>query len=251
MKVEDIKKIGVLGVGLMGGGIAQACATFGYKVTGRDINEEVLKKARENIINGRFGLKRGVERGKLTKEQMDRAIENIELTTSMEKLCNDADVIIEVVPEDITLKIKIFKELDDLCPEKTIIASNTSGFSITALGAATKRPDRVVGMHWFNPAPVMRLIEVVKADATSEETANCIKELSEKLGKTPIVIKDSTRVYGFVANRAYAALVRECQAIVADGIATPEQVDTALKLGYGFPMGPFEMFGLVRMRAPR
>ena len=245
MKVEDIKKIGVLGAGLMGNGIAQVCATHGYSVTARDVNEDILNKAKETIINGRFGLKRGLERGKITQEQYEKAIKNIAFTTSTEELCKDADVVIEAIPEILSVKIKAFSELDELCPERTILASNTSGFSITALAASTNRPDRVIGMHWFNPAPVMRLIEVIKTDMSSEENVNCIKDFSIKLGKTPIVIKDSPRAYGFVANRAYAALVRECRAIVEEGIATPEQVDTALKLGYNFPMGPFEMFGLV------
>lgn len=245
MKIDDVKKIGVLGCGLMGNGIVQVCATFGYKVTGRDVNDDVLKKAMENIVDGKYGLNRGLERGKVTKEQYDFAVRSIKLVTSMEELTEDADVIIEATPEILTLKMNLLKELDKLCPEKTILASNTSGFSITVLGGVTNRPDRVVGMHWFNPAPVMRLIEVIKSESTSEETVNCIKDLSIKLGKTPIVVKDSVRAYGFVANRAYGALRRECQSIVDEGIATMEQVDTALKLGYGFPLGPFELTGLI------
>jgi len=245
MRIEDVKTIGVLGLGTMGSGIAQVCATYGYKVIGRDISEEILERARNVIVNGPFGLKRGLERGKITKEQYEQALQNITFTTSMEELCRDADVIIECVPEILTLKIQVFKEMDRLCPERTILASNTSGYSITALAGATNRPDRVVGMHWFNPAPVMRLIEVIKTDWTSEETVNCVKGLAERLGKTPIVIKDCPEAYGFVANRAYMALVREARAIVEAGIATPEQVDLALKLGYNFPMGPFELFGLV------
>ena len=244
MKVEDIKKIGVLGAGLMGSGIAQVCATYGYPVTARDVSEELLNKAKENIINGRFGLKAALSRGKITQEQYEKAIENITFTTSMKELCKDADVIIEAIPEILHVKIKAFRELDELCPEHTILASNTSGFTITALAAPTNRPDRVIGMHWFNPAPVMKLVEVVKTNFNSEETVNCIRDLSIKLGKTPIVIKDSDVAYGFVANRAYLALARECKAIVEEGIATPEQVDTALKLGYNFPMGPFELFRL-------
>lgn len=245
MKVEDIKKIGVLGAGLMGRGIAQVCTTYGYPVIVRDISEDILKKAKEEIIEGRFGLKRGLERGKITKEQYDFAINNITFTTSMEELCKDVDLVIEAIPEVLYMKVKAFRELDKLCPERTILASNTSGFPISALAAATDRPDKVIGMHWFNPAPVMKLIEVIKTQMTSEETINCIRDLSIKLGKTPIVINDTDTAYGFVANRAYDALVRECKAIVEEGIATPEQVDLALKFGYNFPMGPFELRGLV------
>ena len=251
MKIDEVKKIGVLGCGLMGSGIVQVCATMGYQVTGRDVNEDVLKRAMKNIIDGRYGLKRGLERSKLTKEQYDSAINNIKFTTSMEELAEDADVIIECVPENITLKMNIFKELDKLCPEKTILSTNTSGLSVTVLGSVTNRPDRVVGMHFFNPSPVMKLVEVVKADATSDETTNCIADLSKKVGKTPIIIKDSIRWYGFVDNRAFGALRRECQAIVNEEIATMEQVDTALKLGYGFPMGPFELGGLTSGRTKR
>ncbi|MEM2465079.1 MAG: 3-hydroxyacyl-CoA dehydrogenase family protein [Candidatus Bathyarchaeia archaeon] len=245
MKVEDIKIIGVLGLGTMGSGIAQVCATFGFKVIGRDLNDELLNRAKENIISGRFGLKTGLERGKVTKEQYEQALNNLKFTTSMEELCKNSDVIIECVPEILDLKLKVFREMDKLCPPHTILASNTSGYPITAMAGATDRPDKVIGMHWFNPAPVMRLIEVVKTKQTSEETVNCIKDLAIKLGKTPIVINDAPERYGFVANRAYAGLVRECRAIVEEGIATPEQVDLALKLGYGFPMGPFELTGLV------
>lgn len=241
LKVEDIKKIGVLGAGLMGSGITQVCATYGYSVTARDVSQDVLSDAKETIINGRFGLKRGLERGKITQKQYKKAIKNVTFTTSMKELCKDADVVIEAIPEIFTVKIKVLKELDELCPEHAILASNTSGYSVTALAASTNRLDKVIGMHWFNPAPVMKLIEVVKTDLSSEENVNFIRDLSIKLGKTPIVIKDSPRTYGFVANRAYLALRRECEAIVKEGIATREQVDTALKLGYGFPMGPFEL----------
>jgi 3-hydroxybutyryl-CoA dehydrogenase len=245
MKVEDVKKIGVLGAGIMGRGIAQVCALAGYKVTARDINDEILEKAKNDLIDGRFGLKKALERGKITQEQYDLAIKNITFTTSMEELCKDVDVIIEAIPEILYLKVKMFRELDKLCPERTILASNTSGFPIAAMAGATDRPDKVVGMHWFNPAPVMKLVEIIKTDLTSEETVNCIKDLALKFGKTPIIVKDADQRYGFVASRAYNALVRECMIIVQEGTATPEQVDTALKLGYNFPMGPFELIGFV------
>ena len=248
MKIEEVRNIGVLGCGAMGGGIVQVCATFGYGVVARDISEDALEKAKKNVVEGRFGLKRGLDAGKITREQYESAIKNIKFTTSMDEFCADPDVVIECVFEDLPLKMRMFRQMDELCPPKTIFASNTSGFSITALGSATNRPDRVAGMHWFNPAVVMKLVEVVKADATSEETINCVRDLAVKLGKVPIVIKDSPRDYGFIANRAYFAMLRECEAIVAAGIATEEQVDTALKLGYALPMGPFELMKFVRMR---
>jgi 3-hydroxybutyryl-CoA dehydrogenase len=245
VEIKDVKKIGVLGAGIMGCGIAQTCALAGYKVTARDISQELIEKAKTNLINGRFGLKSALERGKITQEQYDLAIKNITFTTSMEELCKDADVIIEAVPEVLHLKIKMFREIDKLCPEHTVFASNTSGFPIGGMAGATDRPDKVVGMHWFNPAPVMKLVEIIKTDMTSEETVNCIKDLALKCGKTPIIVKDADQRYGFVASRAYNALLRECLLIVQEGIATPEQVDTALKLGYNLPMGPFELMGLV------
>lgn len=245
MKGEDVKKIGVLGAGIMGCGIAQTCAIAGYKVIVRDISTQILEKAKNELIEGRFGLKRALERGKLTQQQYDFAINNIIFTTNMEELCKDVDVVIEAIPEILYLKVKTFRELDKLCPERTILASNTSGFPIGAMAGATDRPDKVVGMHWFNPAPVMKLIEIIKTELTSEETVNCIKDLALKFGKTPLIVKDADQRYGFVAVRAYNALLRECLLIVQEGMATPEQVDTALKLGYNFPMGPFELLGLV------
>jgi 3-hydroxybutyryl-CoA dehydrogenase len=245
MKIKNVKKIGVLGAGIMGCGIAQTCALAGYKVTVRDISTEILEKAKKELIDGRFGLKRALERGKINQEQYDLAVNNINFTTSMEELSRDADVIIEAIPEILHLKVKTFRELDKLCPERTILASNTSGFPIGAMAGATDRPDRVVGMHWFNPAPVMKLVEIIKTELTSEETVNCIRDLALKFGKTPLIVKDADQRYGFVAVRAYNALLRECLLIVQEGMATPEQVDTALKLGYNFPMGPFELLGLV------
>jgi len=242
MKVEEAKKIGVLGAGVMGSQITQVCATFGFNVITRDIGDSILKDGMNQIIEGPFGLRRGVERGKLTKEQMDDAIKRIKMTTDMDKFCREADVIIEAAPEDLSLKIKIFRELDEKCPKRTILSTNSSGFTAAPLAGATKRPDKVVVMHWFNPAPIMRLVEIVRTPQTSDETVEVIKGIAEKCNKVTIVAKDDPRGYGYVANRCYGAMVREAMRLIDSGICTSEDVDKALKFGYNFPMGPFEMF---------
>lgn len=242
MKVEEVTKIGVLGAGVMGSQITQVCATFGFNVVTRDISDNILRDGMNQIIEGPFGLKRGVERGKLTKEQMDDAIKRIKMTTDTDELCRDVDVIIEAAPEDLSLKIKIFKELDEKCPERAVLSTNSSGFTVVPLAGATKRPDKVVVMHWFNPAPIMKLVEIVKGPETSDETVEVIKGIAERCRKVTIVAKDDPRGYGYVANRCYGGLVREAMRLIDAGICTSEDVDKALKFGYNFPMGPFEMF---------
>jgi len=241
MKVGEVKKIGVLGAGMMGSQITQVCATFGFNVVTRDISDNILKDGMNQIVEGPFGLKRGVDRGKLTKEQMDDAIKRIKTTTDIDEVCRDVDVIIEAAPEDLSLKIKIFKELDEKCPKRTVLSTNSSGFTVAPIAGATKRPDKVVVMHWFNPAPIMKLVEIVKGPETSDETVEVIKGIAEKCRKITIVAKDDPRGYGYVANRCYNALVREAMRLIDAGICTSEDVDKALKFGYNFPMGPFEM----------
>ncbi|MFQ5836589.1 MAG: 3-hydroxyacyl-CoA dehydrogenase family protein [Candidatus Bathyarchaeia archaeon] len=248
MKVEDVKKIGVLGTGVMGSGIAQVFATFGFDVIARDVSDAVLKGAMNEIIEGKYGLKRGVSRDKITQEQMDGAIKRIKMTTDMDEFCRDVDIVTECVPEDLNLKMRVFAELDKKCPKHTILATNSSGFSITALAGATERPDKVIGTHWFNPPPVMRGVEVIRAPETSDETVEVVKGVLEKCGKVPIVFKDDPMAYGYIANRCYYALAREAMRIVEEGTATETDVDNALKLGYGFPIGPFELLGYLTAR---
>jgi 3-hydroxyacyl-CoA dehydrogenase len=248
VKVEEVKKVGVLGAGVMGSGIAQVFATFGFNVVCSDVSDAILKNAMKEIVEGRYGLKTGVSRGKITKEQMEGAIKKIRMTIDMDEICREVDIVTECVPEDLNLKMKIFAELDKKCPKRTILATNSSGLSITALAGATERPDRVVGTHWFNPSPAMKGVEVVRAPETSDETVKVVKGVLEKCGKVPIVFKDAPMAYGYIGNRCYFALLREAMRIVEAGTATETDVDNVLKLGYGFPIGPFELFGFLARR---
>ncbi len=240
MKAEDIKRIGVMGGGVMGGGIAQTCAAAGYNVTVRDLTDELLKKTRDTMIEGRFGLRGAVERGKLTQQQMDEAIARVTFTTAMEDL-RDADLIIEAVPEDLDLKKKVFAELDALVKPEAVFASNTSGFAISDLNQAVARKDKFIGMHWFSPAFVMRLIEIVYAPETSEETIQLLEAVGAKLGKETIRVKDAPGKYGFVANRIYFAAVAEARKVMEEGIASVEDINKAMRFGFNWPAGPLEM----------
>ena len=254
MKVEDVKKVGVLGTGVMGSGIAQVFATFGFNVVVKSRSDAALKRAMNEVMEGRYGLKRGVSRGKITREQMDGAIKRIELTTDMDEFCRDVDLITECVPEDLNLKIKVFTELDKKCPKRTILTTTSSGLSVTALAGATRRPNKVIGTHWFNPPPVnpgpggVGAVEVIRAPDTSGETVEVVKGVLEKCGKMAIVFKDAPRAYGYIANRCFFALAQEAMRIVEEGTATETDVDNALKFGYGFPLGPFELVGYLTAR---
>lgn len=238
-------KVSVLGAGVMGSGIAQVVALGGHEVTSFDIADEAITKARETIRGGRFGLDSAVERGRLTKAEADAAEGRIKFTTKFEDTF-DTDLVVEAVPERLDLKIRTFRELDRGTPPHTILASNSSGFSISALGAATERPDKVVGWHWASPPPVMRLAEIARTPDTSDDTVNTVVELAAAIGKNPIVIKDTDRAWGYVANRVYRAVRAEAERIVKEGIATPEQVDQLLIDCYRWPMGPYGMSGGTR-----
>ena len=248
MKIENVRKLGVLGTGVMGSGIAQVLATFGFDVIAKDVSDSALKGAMDEIMEGKYGLKRGVSRGKITQEQMDEAIKRIRTTTDMDEFCRDVDIVTECVPEDLNLKMKVFAELDKKCPKYTILATNSSGFSVTALAGTTERPDKVIGTHWFNPPSVLKGVEVIRAPDTSDETVEVVKGVLEQCGKIAIVLKDAPMAYGYLANRCYFALAREATRIVAEGTATETDVDNALKFGFGFPLGPFELSGFLTER---
>lgn len=242
MRVEDVRKIGVVGAGIMGHGIAQVCARTGFNVYLLDVNMDILEKALKLIREGPFGLMKLVEKGRLTLDQVNDIMSRIKVTTSYDDLCLDVDVVIEAVPENVDLKKKVFRILDEKCPERTVLASNTSGIMITDLASAVKRKDRFIGMHWFNPAPVMPLIEVVRGALTSDETFNLIVELSRKLGKTPIEARDGP---GFYTTRFITAYLLEAVRMFEAGIAGIREIDEMTKLAFNHPMGPFQLMDLI------
>lgn len=247
MKIEDIKTIGVMGAGVMGGGISQTAILAGYNVICRDLTDEILVKAKDTMINGRFGLKGGVERGKHTQQQVDEALARLTLTTKVEDL-KDCDFVIEAIGggpgqlENKPMKIKVFGELDKIAKKEAIFASNTSYFTIADLAAATERKDRFLGVHWFSPANIMKLAEVIYTPDVKEEVIQVVEELCKRLGKTSVRVKDMPGDLGHIANRIfYRGVAAEARKVVEEGVATPQDVDTAMKLGFNWPAGPFEL----------
>ncbi|TAK34885.1 MAG: 3-hydroxyacyl-CoA dehydrogenase family protein [Chloroflexota bacterium] len=230
-----MQKILALGSGTMGNGIAQVCALSGFDVVLVDISEEILDRALSTI---QFSLARMVKSGKLQAEAMPQVMARIKPSSDLRAVAEQADLVIEAVPERLDLKRNIFAELDSVCRPDAILASNTSELSITSIASATKRPERVIGMHWFNPPPVMRLIEIVRGLLTSDEVARKIEEISHMLGKETVMCKDSQ---GFIVTRALIAFEYECMRILEEGVASREDIDKALKLGLNHPMGPFEL----------
>jgi len=234
----EIKKIGVVGAGAMGNGIAQMAAQIGCEVVLRDIKEEFVDRGIKNI--DRF-LSRSVEKGKLEAAQKDAILGRIKGTTEMADL-KDVDFVIEAVIEDLDLKKSVFKELDEVCAPHVILASNTSSMSLTEIAAATKRPEKVCGMHFFNPVPIMKLVEIIRGYSTSDETIAITAELSKKMGKIMVEVKKDSP--GFIVNRIMVPHMLEAIKIVEEGIASIEDVDIAVKAGLNYPMGPFELMDM-------
>ena len=234
----EIKKLGVVGAGAMGNGIAQLAAQIGCDVVMRDIEDAFVERGMKNI--DRF-LSRSVEKGKLESKEKDAILGRITGTTDMSRL-KDVDFVIEAVIEDLDLKKSVFKELDELCRPEVVLASNTSSMSLTEIAAATKRPENVCGMHFFNPVPLMRLVEVIRGYATSDETVAITTDLAKKMGKTTVEVKKDSP--GFIVNRIMIPHMVEAIKIVEEGIATKEDVDIAVKNGLNYPMGPFELMDL-------
>jgi 3-hydroxybutyryl-CoA dehydrogenase len=232
--------IGVLGAGVMGSGIAQVTATAGYPTVCYDVDAGALDKAREHVTTGRFGLDRGVERGKLTREAADATLARLSFSASFEEAAA-ATLVIEAVPEHLDLKVRVFRDLDRVAPTGTILASNTSGFPIAALAAATDRPELVIGWHWASPAPVMRFAEIVRARNTAQSTIDTVRDVALACGKNPVVVKDTPTSWGFVANRIYFAMIAEADRVVADGVATPDEIDALMMDCFRWPAGPFGM----------
>ncbi len=231
----EIKKIAVLGAGQMGSGIAQVLASTGYEVGLLDISEEVLSRGMKGI---KKSLDRFVKSGKMSGEKVEEVLKAITTTTEITEAVEGAQVVIEAVPENLDLKKQIFASLDGLCDQQAVLASNTTELSITDIASATNRPDKVIGMHWFNPAPVMRLVEIVAGVDTSKETVQIITDLAYEAGKETVLVKDAQ---GFVTSRVLAAHMLECMRVFEEGVATVEDIDKAVRLGLNYPMGPFEL----------
>lgn len=240
MNPREIRTVGVMGGGVMGSGIAQTCAVSGFRVICRDLTEELLASTRDTIENGRFGLRVGVERGKVSEEQRRQALANLTLTTAVAEL-RDVDLVIEAITEDLELKTRAWRELDELVQPEAIFAANTTGLAISRLNQAVRRKDRFLGMIWFSPAPVMKLVELVHTPETSDKTLCTMEEVCRQLGKVSIRAKDAPHAVGFVATRIYYAAIREARQILEEGIANEEDINKAMVYGYNWPVGPLAM----------
>jgi 3-hydroxybutyryl-CoA dehydrogenase len=235
----EVKTIGVIGAGTMGRGIAYAAAYGGYRTILEDVSPEMLE---QGIAYIRQNLEEGVARGKVTEEQRNIALANLTTSRSVEDLCREADLLIEAVPEEMEVKLEIFTIFDKFALPGAILASNTSSLSITELAAITFRAENCIGMHFFNPVPKMKLLEIVRALETSEATVEACAEVGRRMGKEVVVIRESP---GFITSRINAMIGNEAFYMLQEGIASAEDIDKALKLGLNHPMGPFELVDLV------
>jgi 3-hydroxybutyryl-CoA dehydrogenase len=234
----EVKKVGVIGAGTMGHGIAQVFATAGFSVVLRDISDDLVQRGVAAITKN---LDRMVAKGRMAAQDKDAAVARIQGTTTLDSLA-DVDVAVEAATENLTIKLKIFEDLDRIAKPTAILASNTSSISITKIGKATKRPDKVVGMHFMNPVPVMKLIEIIRGLKTSDAVFSTIEDLSKKLGKVPVSVNDSP---GFVANRILLPMINEAAFTLHEGVASAEDIDTVMKLGMNHPMGPLALADLI------
>ena len=230
----EIKKVCVLGAGTMGSGITQLLAQSGFEVSLRDIEDRFVQGGLNNIQKSlqRFF----VEKDKMTQSEADAIMARIKGTTDLKEAASGAPLVIESIIEDLAVKQQVYRELDEICPPETILATNTSSLSVTAIASVTRRQDKVIGMHFFNPATVMKLVELIKGAKTSDETYEVIKDMSIKLGKEVITSQKDTA--GFIVNRIFLAIVNEATRLVYEGVATPEDVDKGCQLGLGHAMGP-------------
>jgi len=233
-----IKKIGIIGAGTMGHGIALVAAKTGHDVILNDIKEEYVKKGLTSIE--KF-ITKSIEKGKMTADDKNHILSRIKASTKLEDM-RDVDLVIEAIVEETKVKKEVFQKLDGICKKETVFASNTSTIPITDLASATKRPEQFIGMHFMNPVPLMKLVEVIRGLRTSVETATLIKHLAEKMGKVPIEVNDGP---GFISNRVLFSMINEAIFCVQDGTGTVESIDSVMKLGMNHPMGPLELADLI------
>lgn len=235
IKYRNMKNIAVIGAGTMGNGIAHTFAQSGFKVRLIDISEASLKRGLDTITKN---LDRMVVKEKITEANKTTTLENITLSTSIPEGVKDASLVVEAATENVNLKLNIFKQLDEACSKDTILASNTSSISITQIAAVTTRPDKVIGMHFMNPVPIMKLVEIIRGYSTSDEVTNTIMELSKTLGKVPTEVNDYP---GFVANRILMPMINESIETLFNNVAGVQEIDTVMKLGMAHPMGPLQL----------
>lgn len=233
-----INNVAMIGAGTMGHGICQVVSTAGMEVSLNDINQEILADAKAKIAKS---LDRSVNKGRITEKEKEEILSRISFTTDLHKALLEADLVIEAILEDLELKKEMFEKFDTLTKPEAILASNTSQYSITEIASAVKDPSRVIGMHWFNPPVVMKLIEVVRGLETAESVVDDVKAFSAKVGKETVVCRDSQ---GFISTRVLVALRLECYRLLEEGVATKEDIDKTLKLAFGHPMGQFELADL-------
>ena len=238
-----MKTIAVIGAGTMGNGIAHVFAQNGFKVNLIDISQESLDKGLVTITKN---LDRMVTKERISEKDKENTLTNISTYTKLEKGVAKTDLVVEAATENLTIKLDIFRQLDAICDEKTILATNTSSISITQIGAATNRPDKVIGMHFMNPVPIMKLVEIIRGYSTSNEVTNSIMELSTKLGKTPTEVNDYP---GFVANRILMPMLNEAIETLYNGVAGVSEIDTVMRLGMAHPMGPLQLADFIGLDA--
>lgn len=235
----DVKKPFVVGAGIMGAGVGQLCAQQGLEVTVVDISDELVQKAEGKV---KAGLARRVEKGKIAPEDMDSVLSRMNWSADLD-IARECDFVLEAIYENLTAKQEVFRKLDSICAPETIFATNTTALSVSEIASATARPDKVVGMHFFNPAVIMKLVEVIRGDNTSEETIETARKFAESLGKIPITT--AKEAPAGIVSRVLAGLLNEAAVVYADGVASPEDIDEAMKLGAGLPMGPLALIDMI------
>jgi 3-hydroxybutyryl-CoA dehydrogenase len=235
---REIRRVGIVGLGTMGAGIAQVCVQAGVETVGRDVSEELNQRARARIDHY---LGRGVEKDRLTPEDKAEALERLITTTELRDLAG-CDLVVEAIVEDLDAKRELFRELEGIVAEDAVLATNTSALSVTEIAAAVRHPERVVGMHFFNPAPVLRLVEIVRTEVAAENVVEAVFAFAERVGKKPIRCDDTP---GFVVNRILIPLLNDCVRVLDEAGVSPEDLDTAMTLGVGWPIGPCALIDLI------